>query len=208
MGKTNDRTLKCYLCKIVMKCNKVSNLRRHMRLHGPFVQCFKCCECGTNFQNRSNMKIHWSRIHKDLADKNVPPKMISTSQRAASKIKIPFWNYLKRVVILMSTMLIGYRLVEPVEKTKKPNRNVGKKVPKPKSLQSFVEQKLFFGEPPVFVSKLLIPEVLNVTKKIESVTNDAPAILKAVGLNKLKYSPPKCYGKKKRLWTFEYCSDT
>lgn len=85
MGKTNERTLECYVCKTVMKCNKVSNLRRHIRLHGPLVKCFKCLECGTNFQNKSNMKTHWSRAHKNLADVNVPPKMIYTSRKATSK---------------------------------------------------------------------------------------------------------------------------
>lgn len=41
-----------------------------------------------------------------------------------------------------------------------------------------------------------ISDFLYVTKEIESVSNDAPAVLNAVGLGKLKYSPPKCYGNK------------
>lgn len=113
MGKTNNRILECYLCRIVMKCNKVSNLRRHMTLHGPIVECIKCMECGSKFQNKSNMKTHWTRVHKDFADNNIPPKMISTSRKATRKIIIPFeivcivsesCCLLYIFVILMSTM--------------------------------------------------------------------------------------------------------
>lgn len=42
-----------------------------------------------------------------------------------------------------------------------------------------------------------ISDFLYVNKEIESVSNDAPAVLNALGLGKLKYSPPKCYGRKK-----------
>lgn len=39
------------------------------------------------------------------------------------------------------------------------------------------------------------PNFFYMCKEIESVSNDVPAILSAVGLGELKYSPPKCYGK-------------
>lgn len=114
MGKTNNRVLECYLCKITMKCNKVSNLRRHMALHGPIVNCIKCMVCGTYIQNKSNMKTHWIRAHKDFADNNIPPKMISTSRKATCKIIVLF-EFICIIsadsccllinLILMSTML-------------------------------------------------------------------------------------------------------
>lgn len=46
-------------------------------------------------------------------------------------------------------------------------------------------------------SKLLreSPLFFYVCKEIDSVSNDVPSVLSAVGLGELKYSPPKCYGK-------------
>lgn len=39
------------------------------------------------------------------------------------------------------------------------------------------------------------PNFFYMYKEIKSVSNDVPAVLSAVGLGELKYSPPKCYGK-------------
>lgn len=42
-------------------------------------------------------------------------------------------------------------------------------------------------------------EVFYLTKEIESVSNDVPDILSAVGLGKLIYGSPKCYGSAKNV---------
>lgn len=65
--KVENRVLQCYLCKLIVK-NKVSNLRRHIKLHGPKVECIKCLECNATFQSKSNFKTHWARKHNDVAD--------------------------------------------------------------------------------------------------------------------------------------------
>lgn len=87
MGKSKNRILECYLCKSVMKCNKVSNLRRHIRLHGPLVQCFECLECGIKFQNKSNLKTHWSKKHSNSSHENEQLKMIVTSRPAKRRFQ-------------------------------------------------------------------------------------------------------------------------
>lgn len=56
------RTLQCFLCHVQFG-NKVSNLRRHIRLHGPFVTLTKCPECGKSYQNKENYKSHWIAKH-------------------------------------------------------------------------------------------------------------------------------------------------
>lgn len=85
MKKTNNRILECYLCHTVFKFNKMSNLRRHIRLHDPRVKYFGCLECGKKFQNKSNFKNHWKKIHSLLAEANVLPKMFTTSRETKSK---------------------------------------------------------------------------------------------------------------------------
>lgn len=82
--KKENRTLQCYLCRMILKGNKLSNLRRHMRLHGPATKCFKCLVCKNTFQNKSNLKQHWQRKHQTLAD-NIIPKMKITTRNAKSK---------------------------------------------------------------------------------------------------------------------------
>lgn len=79
--KAKNRILECYLCRMIIK-NKVSNLRRHINLHGPQVDCFKCCECNCKFQNKNNLKVHWRRKHKDCIASKKPVKMVPTSRES------------------------------------------------------------------------------------------------------------------------------
>lgn len=82
MGKKNqNRILQCYICKLFVKF-KVSNLRRHMRLHGPIVDCYKCTECGTKFQTKVNLISHWSKRHTNLGN----PKF-KKAKRAAKRMQ-------------------------------------------------------------------------------------------------------------------------
>lgn len=60
------RSLQCYICKIIMKCDKMSNLRRHLKLHGPFIDSFQCDNCGRQFQNKNNFKNHAKKKHCDI----------------------------------------------------------------------------------------------------------------------------------------------
>lgn len=73
------RILECYLCRRVLRGQKMSNLRRHIRLHGPFVKCSKCLECGKTFQNATNLRQHWKRFHEI---DGIEPKMMSVSRKA------------------------------------------------------------------------------------------------------------------------------
>lgn len=68
--KVANRTLECFLCHQVLK-DKVSNLRRHMKLHEPDVKGVKCSECDKTFQNKSNFKTHWLRRHHNQQPKGI-----------------------------------------------------------------------------------------------------------------------------------------
>lgn len=63
MPKKKKRLLQCYLCSVFIK-SSISNLRRHIRLHGPIVCCFKCSGCGEKYQNKANLEVHWAKKHK------------------------------------------------------------------------------------------------------------------------------------------------
>lgn len=63
LSKQKKRLLQCYLCRVFIK-SSISNLRRHIRLHGPVVDCFKCLGCGEKYQNKANLAAHWVKKHK------------------------------------------------------------------------------------------------------------------------------------------------
>lgn len=66
--KKKKRSLQCYLCRVFIK-SSISNLRRHMRLHGPVVCCFQCSGCDKKYQNKANLAAHWVKKHKvDLGE--------------------------------------------------------------------------------------------------------------------------------------------
>lgn len=75
------------MCHIIVK-HKVSNLRRHMKLHGPYVECVKCLECDETFQSKNNLKTHWLRRHKNLAFANIPAKMVPTTRKAKRMLRV------------------------------------------------------------------------------------------------------------------------
>lgn len=81
--KKENRILECFLCHNIIK-NKISNLRRHIQLHDLFVTCYKCLECHKTLQNKNNMKIHWTNVHKNLHMANVAPRMIETTRKSKS----------------------------------------------------------------------------------------------------------------------------
>lgn len=85
MRKSQNRILECYLCHKTITGNKMSNLRRHFRLHGPFVDCYKCLECNSTFQNPSNFKNHFKRKHPEVPATNIALKMLRTSRKAKCK---------------------------------------------------------------------------------------------------------------------------
>lgn len=76
-----NRILECYLCHIQLKSNKLWNLRRHINLHGPFVDMTKCSECGKTYQNVDNYKVHWYAKHTG------PPKNPHTVPSRAQSIQ-------------------------------------------------------------------------------------------------------------------------
>lgn len=55
-------SFECYLCHTKLK-SKLSNLRRHMKLHGPDIKSFKCSLCSNQFQTKSNLLVHWNSKH-------------------------------------------------------------------------------------------------------------------------------------------------
>lgn len=86
MGKkVQNRLLQCYICKMFVKL-KVSNLRRHMKLHGPIVDCYECVECGTKFQTKISLKSHWSKHHKNRG--NAKFKKAKRAAKCMQKKKI------------------------------------------------------------------------------------------------------------------------
>lgn len=93
--KNNGRLLQCYMCHIFIK-KSISNLRRHMRLHGPKVNCIKCLACGLKLQNKGNLIIHWSRKHKDMGDE---PKMRNSKRFAKGRL-----NFSKFVYVIINIL--------------------------------------------------------------------------------------------------------
>lgn len=57
--KTKKYTLlECFDCHKEFH-SKLSNLRRHIKIHGPEVLRVKCDQCNRSFQNRSNYFNHF-----------------------------------------------------------------------------------------------------------------------------------------------------
>lgn len=79
-AKIKDRILQCFVCHSVIK-NKVSNLRRHIRLHYASARCFECLECHRKFQSKGNVRKHWGVKHS----KTDSPRMIETFRELKSK---------------------------------------------------------------------------------------------------------------------------
>lgn len=200
MMKT-DRVLECFICHRIMKGNKMSNLRRHVRLHDQTIDCFRCLECQNTFQTRSNFKQHWLRQHQHLSD----PKMVRTS-----RVGKP----LRAIEVLAKeanqTTLLTYKISQPmfgdtpvfVSKSLQPNikctRSAFGHIAFGSNLPSFekmcalpVAEEMNGTWPSVDV-----PDTLSVKKTI-LFSNEVPDILRSVGLCEMKYSPPKCYGKKR-----------
>lgn len=78
--RVKNRIFECCFCHIKIK-NKISNLRRHMRLHNPRVKCFKCLECLKKYQNKQNFQIHWANNHAELGD----PKVVQAVRKSKGK---------------------------------------------------------------------------------------------------------------------------
>lgn len=74
------RILQCNLCRTIIR-GSFSNLKRHVRLHGPKVNCQICEECGKSYQNWSNLRKHWENVH----DKNIAPKGRQSTRNAKSE---------------------------------------------------------------------------------------------------------------------------
>lgn len=60
------KVFECYVCHKNFKSKK-SNLLRHLKLHGPIVECYKCPRCRQSFQNRQNFHRHWIDKHSNIA---------------------------------------------------------------------------------------------------------------------------------------------
>lgn len=56
-------SFECYLCHTELK-SKLSNLRRHMKLHGPEIKSFQCTKCSKRYQTKSNLLVHWNSKHR------------------------------------------------------------------------------------------------------------------------------------------------
>lgn len=181
--KKIDRILQCYLCRSITKSNKVSNLRRHIRLHGPIVKYYKCLQCGAKFQNKSNMKIHWNRIHKNLVEITKAP-IRNTDAWAANRI----------APILFPSKVHKPSFGEtPNFKSNLSNHQV-------KSSHSNFGHIAFGSNLPSFQEICTDAiEKNNETPSLSCNTSleDSPEVLRAVGLGKVKHIAPKCYGKKK-----------
>lgn len=84
-----SRILECFICHIQLGA-KMSNLRRHMKLHSPFITVKKCPECGRIYQNKENYKTHWHAKHQG------PPQ---NPQSVPSRAKSTNCNQLRNVQI-------------------------------------------------------------------------------------------------------------
>lgn len=83
--KKKKRFLQCYLCSIFIK-SSISNLRRHIRLHGPIVCCFECSGCGEKYQNKANLEVPWAKRHK--ADLGGVAQMTKSERHATGIVLI------------------------------------------------------------------------------------------------------------------------
>lgn len=83
--KVANRILECFLCHTIIKGDKISNLRRHIRLHYPKTNCVRCEICKTTFQNKTNGKVHWMKKHANSY--GAAPKMTSTTRKTKRKQK-------------------------------------------------------------------------------------------------------------------------
>lgn len=61
--KCAERSFECFLCHTTIQ-SKLSNLKRHMKLHESVVFRLKCPDCSGTFQNKVNFGKHWGRRHK------------------------------------------------------------------------------------------------------------------------------------------------
>lgn len=89
--KSKNWILECFLCHSTFH-NKVSNLRRHIRLHDSSNTCFECLGCHNTYQNKQNLKKHWIQKHSKIE----PPRMIETVRKSGSKQNISICEKMKR----------------------------------------------------------------------------------------------------------------
>lgn len=69
------KLFECFICRQNFKSKK-SNLLRHMRLHGPTVECYRCPQCPKSFQNKQNYQRHWADKHTDISIQPAKPTTI------------------------------------------------------------------------------------------------------------------------------------
>lgn len=62
MARKKYDLLECFECHKIFH-SKLSNLRRHLKLHGPKICQVKCTQCGRSFQTLSNYKTHFKNIN-------------------------------------------------------------------------------------------------------------------------------------------------
>lgn len=105
-----SRFLECFLCRRTFKGQKVSNLRRHIRLHGPFIDCWKCLECNRTFQNKSNVRQHWKRVHEYAGTE---ANMVSVTRKVENIGVIKIGTIIPNETTTFNTQVISHRKMEP-----------------------------------------------------------------------------------------------
>lgn len=191
-----DRVLECFICHRTITGNKISNLRRHVRLHDSTIDCFKCLECLSTFQTRSNFKQHWFRQHQHLTE----PRMVPTS-RVGKPLRVVEVAERKATVNRMNPLT--NKISQPMFGDTPVFHNSFSLQPNTKCTRSIFGHIAFGSNLPSFDKVCAVPietvpsiDTLSV-KKSFLLTNEVPDILKTVGLCRIQYSPPKCYGKKR-----------
>ena len=67
--KDGKPILQCYMCNKEIISGKISNLKRHMKLHDSIQEYYRCSKCKTDFQTKSNFQSH--KIKRHLNEKTV-----------------------------------------------------------------------------------------------------------------------------------------
>lgn len=181
----NNRVLECFHCHKIIKGKKISNLRSHIKLHGPFVDRLKCLECPQTFQTKGNLKQHWSRKHAHLVEIKVMP---------TSRMATPFRTIIAPSYSQTNTPKMSNRKFTSSLTANPSFREntvlISKSLDQRPNLR---KSKRGRNKSPLVSDSIEIPYR---NKTISLLSVDVPDILYAVGLCKVDYNPPKCYGKK------------
>lgn len=78
-NKNKNKKLECFICHKQFNY-KISNLKRHIALHGPTLIRFQCKICKKSFQNKTNHNVHWRNSHQKK--KRMSPEKIERKSKS------------------------------------------------------------------------------------------------------------------------------